>query len=39
MKYYQDITLLPDTEIPLHFLLSKVFSQIHLEFADVKNRD
>mgnify|MGYP000046178234 FL=1 len=39
MKYYQDITLLPDTEIPLHFLLSKVFSQIHLEFAEVKNRE
>lgn len=38
MKYYQDITLLPDAEVPVHFLLSKVFMQIHIAFVEEKNK-
>jgi len=41
MKYYLEITLLPNEEIPIHFLWSKVFQQIHLglvEMQDAKRR-
>ncbi|MCQ8130301.1 type I-F CRISPR-associated endoribonuclease Cas6/Csy4 [Methylomonas rivi] len=41
MKYYLEITLLPNEEIPIHFLWSKVFQQIHLglvEMQDAKSR-
>lgn len=30
LNFYQDITLLPEEEIPIHFLWSKVYQQIHL---------
>lgn len=33
MKYYQEITLFPDAEMTTHFLLSKVFAQIHFALA------
>lgn len=33
MKYYQKITLKPCDEIGLHFLWSKVYTQIHLALA------
>lgn len=36
MKYYQDITLLPDAEANLGFLWHKVYQQIHLVLADNK---
>ena len=36
MKYYLDITLLPDTEISLGFLWQKVYQQIHIALADNK---
>ncbi len=36
MKYYQDITLLPDAEANLGFLWHKVYQQIHLALADNK---
>ena len=36
MKYYLDITLLPDTEISLGFLWQKVYQQIHIGLADNK---
>lgn len=36
MKYYQDITLLPDAEANLGFLWYKVYQQIHLALADNK---
>ncbi len=39
MKYYQDITLLPDTEANLGFLWFKVYQQIHLALADNKIAD
>ena len=39
MKYYQEITLIPDAEIPPDFLWTKVYAQIHLAFADRENID
>lgn len=36
MKYYQDITLLPDAEANLGFLWHKVYQQIHIALADNK---
>jgi len=36
MKYYLDITLLPDAEANLGFLWHKVYQQIHLALADNK---
>lgn len=37
MKYYIEITLLPSVEIGLYFLWQKVYQQIHLGFAAIKN--
>jgi len=37
MKFYQDITLLPDPETDPYFLWSKVYQQVHL--ALVENKD
>ncbi len=37
MKYYQDITLLPDPEIDLYFLWKKVYQQMHLALVEVKD--
>jgi len=39
MKYYQDITLIPDMEVNLGFLWYKVFLQIHIGLADNKLPD
>lgn len=39
MKYYQEITLLPNPDIALYFLWQKVYQQIHLGFASIKNDD
>ena len=36
MKYYLDITLLPDAEINLGFLWQKVYQQIHIALVDNK---
>lgn len=36
MKYYQDITLLPDAEANLGFLWQKVFQQLHIALVDNK---
>lgn len=36
MKYYLDITLLPDTEANLGFLWQKVYQQIHLALVENK---
>jgi len=36
MKYYLDITLLPDAEANLGFLWQKVYQQIHIALADNK---
>lgn len=37
MKYYQEVTLLPNEEITPNFLWSKIFTQLHIALADVKN--
>lgn len=37
MQYYQEITLLPDADISLNFLWTKIFTQLHIAFADRKN--
>jgi len=39
MKYYQDITLIPDMEVSIGFLWHKVFQQIHIGLADNKRPD
>lgn len=36
MKYYQDITLLPDAEANLGFLWYKVYQQVHLALVENK---
>ena len=39
MKYYQDITLLPDPETDLYFLWQKVYQQLHLALVEQKGED
>ncbi len=36
MKYYQDITLIPDADVNLGFIWYKIFLQIHIGLADNK---
>lgn len=36
MKYYQDITLLPDADITLGFLWQKVYQQVHIALVEQK---
>jgi CRISPR-associated endonuclease Csy4 len=36
MKYYLDITLLPDSEITLGFIWFKVYQQVHIALAENK---
>lgn len=36
MKYYLDITLLPDPEITLGFIWQKVYQQVHIALAENK---
>lgn len=36
MKYYQDITLLPDAEVTLGFIWEKVYQQVHLMLVENK---
>lgn len=38
MSYYQEIRLIPDAEIGMGVIWSKVFSQVHLALADYKNK-
>ena len=37
MKFYQELTLLPDAESSPYFLWSKVYTQIHIALAHAKN--
>ncbi|RHW75044.1 type I-F CRISPR-associated endoribonuclease Cas6/Csy4 [Colwellia sp. RSH04] len=39
MKYYLDITLLPDSEITLGFIWFKVYQQVHIALAENKVGD
>lgn len=34
MKYYQELTLLPSFDIPLSFIWSKLYQQLHLGFVE-----
>lgn len=36
MNYYQDITLLPDTDIALGFLWQKIYQQVHIALVEQK---
>lgn len=37
LTYYQEITLIPDPDIAPYFIWSKLFTQLHIALADVKN--
>ncbi|ART79474.1 type I-F CRISPR-associated endoribonuclease Cas6/Csy4 [Oceanisphaera avium] len=39
MKYYQDITLLPDAESALGFLWQKIYQQVHIALVEQKVDD
>lgn len=39
MKFYIDITLLPDVEVGLHFLWQKMYRQIHLALVEMQDVD
>jgi len=36
MRYFIELTLLPNTEIPLHYIWEKVYQQLHLALAENK---
>ena len=38
MKYYQELTILPDPEISNYFIWSRLFTQLHIALADIKNQ-
>ncbi|MBS9780331.1 MAG: type I-F CRISPR-associated endoribonuclease Cas6/Csy4 [Moraxellaceae bacterium] len=38
MKYYQEITILPDPEIDKYFIWQKLYTQLHIALADLYNR-
>lgn len=37
LTHYQEITIIPDPEIAPYFIWSKLFTQLHIALADVKN--
>jgi CRISPR-associated endonuclease Csy4 len=37
MKYYQELTLLPSYDVPLSFIWSKVYQQLHLGFVELQD--
>jgi CRISPR-associated endonuclease Csy4 len=37
MEFYQELTLLPQDEISIHFLWSKVFQQLHLGLVELQD--
>lgn len=37
MEFYQEITLIPNAEIEKHFLLSKVYQQLHLGLVEMQD--
>ena len=39
MLYYLDITLLPNAEVGIHFLWSKIYQQIHLGLVEIQDDD
>lgn len=39
LNFYQELKLLPEEEIPIHFLWSKVYQQLHLALVDIQDTD
>lgn len=39
MKFYQDITILPDAETTSGFLLQKIYGQLHLALVEMKTEN
>ncbi len=39
MKYFIELTLLPNLEIPLHFIWQKLYQQIHLALVENKEQE
>lgn len=39
MKYYIELTLLPDADVNLYFIWQKVYGQLHLALVKMKNAD
>lgn len=37
LNFYQELTLLPQEEIPIHFLWSKIFQQLHLGLLEMQD--
>lgn len=37
LTYFQEITIIPDPDIAPYFIWSKLFTQLHIALADVKN--
>lgn len=37
LSHYQEITILPDPEITSYFIWSKLYNQLHIALADIKN--
>lgn len=39
MKYYQEVTIIQSFEVPLYFIWSKVYQQMHLAFVEMQDKD
>ena len=37
LTHYQEITLLPEPDISSYFIWSKLYNQLHIALADIKN--
>ena len=38
LKYFQELTIIPDPDITPYFIWSKLFTQLHIALADSKNQ-
>jgi CRISPR-associated endonuclease Csy4 len=38
MKYYQELTLIPNAEISSYFIWSKLYTQLHLGLVEIQNQ-
>ncbi len=38
MTHYQEITIIPDPDIAPYFIWSKLFNQVHIALAEIKNK-
>lgn len=38
MNYYQEITIIPDAEIPIYDIWTRLYTQLHIALADVHNK-